>query len=401
MNWEEYRKAMDALPFSASFQERTEELVRQQAQSEKECMMMKKKGFVRAVSIAAAVALLTVSAYAASRWLSPAQVAELHEDPVLAQAFESEDAIKVNQTAQTGDLAVTLAGLVSGENLSRWTSEADQARTYAVMILESLDGTPLDREDFPLTEYTVTPLVAGFTPWSVNSWTLNAGVSLLERDGVLYYLLDVQSIEMFADHRVYLAFYQGSAPNRDTFTMAEDGTIGFAEDFEGPCALFTLPLNASKADPAAVEQFIAGSGFDREWFTTVGPDDGTTYTTRETDTEDGKHIEILPQSEELSADDLSWLTADEFADYVNEELADMDRQVKDGVLSQENRDKEAGELAQQLEAIRNGSAMAARLDGDGMSVILFPSPEDLENAVKNANDISIRKTEDGISMSIK
>ena len=45
--------------------------------------------------------------------------------------------------------------------------------------------------------------------------------------------------------------------------------------------------------------------------------------------------------------------------------------------------------------------MAARLDGDGMSVILFPSPEDLENAVKNANDISIRKTEDGISMSIK
>ena len=171
--------------------------------------------------------------------------------------------------------------------------------------------------------------------------------------------------------------------------------------FEGPHALFTLPLDASKANPAAVEQFIDDSGFDREWFTTVGPDDGTTYTTRETDTEDGKHIEILPQSEELSADDLSWLTADEFADYVNEELADMDRQVKDGVLSQENRDKEAGELAQQLEAIRNGSAMAARLDGDGMSVILFPSPEDLENAVKNANDISIRKTEDGISMSIK
>ena len=72
MNWEEYRKAMDALPFSASFQERTEELVRQQAQSEKECMMMKKKGFVRAVSIAAAVALLTVSAYAADKGITKA-----------------------------------------------------------------------------------------------------------------------------------------------------------------------------------------------------------------------------------------------------------------------------------------------------------------------------------------
>ena len=277
MNRDDYRRAVDALPFSADFQERTEELVRQQAQTEKECIFMKKKGFFRAVTIAAAVALFTVSAYAASRWLSPAQVADLHGDPALAQAFESEDAVKLNQTVETGDLAVTLAGLVTGENLSRWTSQADQARTYAVMILESLNGTPLNREDFPLGDYTLTPLVAGFTPWSVNNWTLGAGVSLLEQDGVLYYLLDVQSIEMFADHTVYLAFYRGTVPDRDTFTMAEDGTISFAENFEGPHAMFTLPLDQSKADPAAVEKFMDGSGFDRAWFTTVGPDDGTEY----------------------------------------------------------------------------------------------------------------------------
>ena len=49
--------------------------------------------------------------------------------------------------------------------------------------------------------------------------------------------------------------------------MAEDGTIAFAENFEGPRALFTLPLDESKADPAAVEQFMDESGFDREWFT--------------------------------------------------------------------------------------------------------------------------------------
>lgn len=294
MNRDDYRKAVDALPFSADFQARTEELIRRQAQSKKECIVMKKKGFIRAVTVAAAVALFTVSAYAASRWLSPAQVAELHGDPALSQAFESESAVKVNQTVQTDDLAVTLAGLVSGENLSDWTDQADQARTYAVMILESLDGTPLDMEDFPITDYTLTPLVAGFTPWSVNNWTLDAGVSMLEQDGVIYYLLDTRSIEMFADHTVYLAFYQGSVPSRDTFVMAEDGTISFTESFEGPRALFTLPLDRSKADPAAVERFMDDSGFDREWFTTVLPDDGITYTTRETDTPDGKHIEIVP-----------------------------------------------------------------------------------------------------------
>ena len=270
MNWNDYRKAVDAIPLSADFQERTEELVRRTAkiaELEKECISVKKKGFVKAVTIAAAVALLTVSAYAASRWLSPAQVADLHGDPLLSQAFQSEDAVRLDQSVQTENFCVTLAGLVSGENLSSWTSQADQARTYAVMILESLDGTPLNADDFPIVEYTLTPLVAGFTPWSVNNWTLDAGVSLLEQDGVLYYLLDTQNIEMFADHTVYMAFYQGRMPDQDIFTIAEDGTIAFAESFEGPQALFTLPLDESKADPAAVEQFMDESGFDREWFT--------------------------------------------------------------------------------------------------------------------------------------
>lgn len=273
MNWGEYRKAMEALPFSDGFQERTEELVRRSIQSEKECISMKKRGFYRILAVAAAVAMLTVSAYAASRWLSPAQVADMVGNPALSRAFEGENAVKMNQSVQTGDLSVTLAGMVSGKNLSDWTDEADQSRTYAVMILESLDGTALNVENFPLGQYTFTPLVAGFTPWSVNSWTLDTGVSLLEQDGVLYYLLDVQNLEMFADHTVYVAFYQGASPSLDYFVMAEDGTISFAEKFEGPHALFTLPLEQSKADPAAVEQFMDNSGFDRDWFTTVAPVD--------------------------------------------------------------------------------------------------------------------------------
>ncbi|MCI8552312.1 MAG: hypothetical protein HFF56_04850 [Lawsonibacter sp.] len=273
MNWGEYRKAMEALPFSDGFQERTEELVRRSIQSEKECISMKKRGFYRILAVAAAVAMLTVSAYAASRWLSPAQVADMVGNPALSRAFEGENAVKMNQSVQTGDLSVTLAGMVSGKNLSDWTDEADQSRTYAVMILESLDGTALNVENFPLGQYTFTPLVAGFTPWSVNSWTLDTGVSLLEQDGVLYYLLDVQNLEMFADHTVYVAFYQGASPSLDYFVMAEDGTISFAEKFEGPRALFTLPLEQSKADPAAVEQFMDNSGFDRDWFTTVAPVD--------------------------------------------------------------------------------------------------------------------------------
>ena len=42
--------------------------------------------------------------------------------------------------------------------------------------------------------------------------------------------------------------------------MAEDGSISLAEGVEG--ALFTLPLDASKADPAAAEAFVESTGLE-------------------------------------------------------------------------------------------------------------------------------------------
>ena len=69
MNWNDYKKAVDGLPFDPDFQARTIELLRRQARepSKKECMTMKRKTIQRCAAIAAAIALLTVSAYAAAK----------------------------------------------------------------------------------------------------------------------------------------------------------------------------------------------------------------------------------------------------------------------------------------------------------------------------------------------
>ena len=268
MNWNDYKKAVDGLPFDPDFQARTIELLRRQARepSKKECMTMKRKTIQRCAAIAAAIALLTVSAYAAVTWLSPSQVADELGQTALAEAFESETAVFINQSVETGDYRVTLAGLVSGRGLSGWQQDLDQSRTYAVASVERLDGAALSADDLPPSSFILTPLVSGYTPWSLNNWTLDAGVSSMERDGVIYYLLDVENLEKFADHTVYLAFYEGGSPSQQSFTMAADGTIAFAEGYEGPRALFILPLDVGRADPDAVEKFIADSGFDREWF---------------------------------------------------------------------------------------------------------------------------------------
>lgn len=266
MNWNKYRKAFDEIPFSADFQARTVDLLCGHAQKmktqEKEQTNMKLKFIRKPAVLAAAAALLVLSVSAAALWLSPSQVAEEAGQPVLAQAFESEDAIRLNQTVETGDYNVTLLGLVSGAGLTSWEQDVDVSHTYAVVGISRLDGTALTKESFDFNAYTLTPLVAGYSPLAVNNWTLNSFADGIAVDGSYYYLLDTQDLRIFADHTVYLAFYEGFAPSKETFSVAEDGSISFAEDFDGVQALFTLPLDASLADPAAADAFVESTGLN-------------------------------------------------------------------------------------------------------------------------------------------
>ena len=266
MNRETYRKAFDAIPFSPDFQDRTTELLRdrfREQEKEKHIMYVGKTKKL-AVLIAAAIALLAMSVSAVMLWLTPAQVAERLEDSVLAAAFDSEDAVLLNEMAQVGDYTVTLAGLVSGQDMSKAPAEYNgqlvSDRTYAVFSLAHTDGEPLESlEELP-ADLCYSPLVSGYHVSAVNSWTLGAACQSFVQDGVAYYLFDTQNLEIFADHTVYFAIYEGSVPDPATFPMAEDGSISLAEGVEG--ALFTLPLDASKADPAAAEAFVEGTGLE-------------------------------------------------------------------------------------------------------------------------------------------
>ena len=263
MNRETYRKAFDAIPFSPDFQDRTTELLRDRLreQEKEEHIMYVGKTKKLAVLIAAAIALLAVSVSAVMLWLTPAQVAERLEDSVLAAAFDSADAVALNETGTVGDYTVTLAGMVSGQDLSRAPAEYNgqliSDRTYAVFSLARTDGEPL--EELP-DGLSYSPLVSGYHVNAVNAWTLGATCQSFVQDGVAYYLFDTQNLEMFADHTVYFTIYEGGVPNSATFPTAEDGSISLAEGVKG--ALFTLPLDASKADPAAAEAFVEGTGLE-------------------------------------------------------------------------------------------------------------------------------------------
>jgi len=259
MNWERYQKAFDNIPFDANFQQRAQAaLLAEARRTERNTMHMKKFG--RTSLIAAAVAaLLTLSVSAAYLLLGPSEAAKELDDPTLAEAFAGGDAVLLNETAVVGDYDVTLLGMVSGKDLSAYGSDFDQDHTYVMTALARTDGTPLEQTTYDAFATTITPLVAGYPVQAVNCWTLDATARCGVVDGVAYYLLDTQSIEMFADRTVYLAVYQdGLAPSTDQFDMATDGSLSYAASHEG--ALFVLPLAPEKADPAAAEAFVEGTG---------------------------------------------------------------------------------------------------------------------------------------------
>ena len=185
MNREEYKAAFDQISFSPDFQARTQALLRDcLRESEKETQKMNfSKPKKLAVLLAAAVALLAVSVSAAL-FLTPADVAARLEDDPLAAAFQSDDAVALNETAASGDYTFTLLGMVSGEDLSalpaEYNGETVRDRTYAVFTVARTDGTPLTEQ--PNLSYS--PLVAGYHVSAVNGWTLGATCQSFVEDGV-------------------------------------------------------------------------------------------------------------------------------------------------------------------------------------------------------------------------
>lgn len=404
MDREDYRKAFDDIPFSADFQARTEALLQARArelEKEKPTMHFQKTRKLAALT-AAAVALLAVSVSAAVLGLSPAQVAEEMNNPLLAQAFAGEDALLLDESVHSGEYTITLEGLVSGAGISHWGVNADGSRTYAVVAVARTDGTMLSEENYEILGgsgcFSISPLVAGYSPMAVNSWTLGGGCGSFFENGVAYYVLDTQDIQMFADHTVYLAVYQGLAPSYDVFSVAEDGAYSLREGVVG--ALFTLPLDESLADPAAAQAFVESTGFDYKPMT----DEERTQPPAEEplDLEEayangtylGPSVELTEVEGHGIVTKMQAQCAAQYEAYMEEEMARMARQVQDGLLSQENYEKTVREMEEVLAGIWDGTMVAYPITNADGTTGMYTSMT-AAAAAEQGYDLEQAVTEDG------
>ncbi len=246
----------------ASKEEPVEELNRKILSRWKEKSEMKgfAKGRMTAVVTAVCVLLMTVTVGAAARYLTAEQVAERSGDTEIAAAFRGEDAVEINETREAGDYRFTLMGMASGKALTQSNvleNIPELSGIYAAIAIERLDGRPIDEEEYSNMTFFISPLIQGLMPWQYNIASMNGGYSEEVVDGILYRLISCDDVIKFADRKLYLCisntiFYETAAFDYNEVT----GEIKENENYKGIHVLFDLPVDASKADPAAAEEYL-------------------------------------------------------------------------------------------------------------------------------------------------
>ena len=229
---------------------------------EKEYMKVRKKRIF--IITAAAVIACAATAAAAIRYLAPKEIAQSVSDNSLARAFESKDAVEVNETQEYGGYRVTFLGVISGSGLIDFTASADgvelEDRTYAVTAIEKSDGTPMPSasdDNYGEVSFLVSPLIKGLNPVHFNAFTMNGGYTDIVKDGILYRLAECDNVEMFADRGAYLCVSTSMSYDINAYNYDEKtGDITRNNNYDGLNALFELPLDKSRADRDEADKYI-------------------------------------------------------------------------------------------------------------------------------------------------
>jgi len=218
------------------------------------------------IAAIAIIAALSVGAYALVALLTPAEVARELGHGALAEAFENGECVLINKSVTSEGYVFTLHGMATGANLLSFYEEVEDSKSIMVLSVRRENGSPMDFFDPETvigdTYFAYCVVFEGLSPWQVSSRTIGGtGGQMFEKDGVLYVLLDCTNFEIFAHRNPTFAVWDmnnaGSmAPGAGVFQMKADGSIAWADGMQAARAMFTLPLDPAKADPAKVAQLV-------------------------------------------------------------------------------------------------------------------------------------------------
>lgn len=244
-----------------------------------------KKFAAVAASCALALAIGSVSVYAAWKYLKPNEaIYEISsEEEKLKEAFSEENAVYVNETQSYQDYDVTLLGITSGKNLTNYKffssdssvtsfdlkNSDDPAedllergfvelndRSYVLFAIENKNQAFETVDDYFKSPLNIVPIVEGYDYETYQGLFENgSGGRAFLKDGVIYYMYECNNLEKYADHAIYMCI-SDDLPTFSEYSYTYDDTfhnIAKNEEYEGVNALFLLPIDPAKADSKAAE----------------------------------------------------------------------------------------------------------------------------------------------------
>ncbi len=215
----------------------------------------------RTINIAETIELLSITAFASVRLLTPREVAQdmifTDESGVVydhfATPFTFDEAVEINESHTDAELKITFLGFAHGEGIEVSELAVDRNKTYAVIAIENEDGTPIETIE---TMLTVSPLVKGMNPGLHNGFTFGTSGKGTLIDGVQYQLMELEVIEYFAENHLYLSV-SDTMPGMPAYIFDEQsGEITANPDYEGINVLFDLPIDPAKADSEKVDEYL-------------------------------------------------------------------------------------------------------------------------------------------------
>ncbi|MCM1544944.1 MAG: hypothetical protein NC110_06555 [Ruminococcus sp.] len=255
---EQYKAQVSKLRTSESFEENTIALLQKEAGKDK--TMLKNKPVRIILAAALAIVLLAGTAFAVSL-ITSSDVALLHNDNALAEAFNSKDAKVINKTITTDEYTITLLGMVSGKKLCDWQVESnfDTEKTYIAVMASYNDGRKMETDLSEGSQNTLGPLKFAVAFDGVAPWMFNSDWFPVYVDGIGYYLIDSANLEPFADKNVKLfAYDKHSFPTGEVFSFDnETGKLSYNESYDGVQAVFDLPLDKSKASEEEAQRVLS------------------------------------------------------------------------------------------------------------------------------------------------
>lgn len=241
---------------------------------------MKKKNIgTIAATVVLALAVCGGTGYAAVKYLSPDKVATQFANKTLAEAFQGKDAIWINETKEENGYSVTLMGVVSGKNLNAHPIVQNEKvvtdSTYMVIAVEKSDvvidedksdGAVMPKpEDENFARFLISPLIKGENPYSVNIFSMANGCGCTTQDGIQYYLLECNNLEVFAKQGVQLAVTDAFAISDETYSFDGDTkVVSTNQEYAGVNLLFDVPFPEEKADSSKAKELLKQWNGDME-----------------------------------------------------------------------------------------------------------------------------------------